>query len=346
METTPGSDSNIKGMKQLFLLRLMIIATIAGPVFLTVSCKKTESGLATVLTSPITDKTAISAIGGGEVTNDGGTPVSERGVCWSLYENPTTADTRTSDGAGIGVFVSEITALTPDEVYHVKAYATNSAGTAYGSEVSFTASVADSGKSSFTDSRDGHEYLTQIIGLQTWMAENLSYLPAVSGPLTGSDSFPYYYVYGCDSADIAIAKDSANYKTYGVLYNWPAALVSCPAGWHLPSEAEWEQLIATIGSPAGGKLKEIGTIRKNAGVTHWEYPNTGATDEFGFDAIPGGERYSLGVFRYITTYAVFWSSTPRTEANSWSWHLFFDNDRFDRDWFSNSNGFSVRCVKN
>jgi uncharacterized protein (TIGR02145 family) len=333
-------------MKRLFLPGLMISGTAAVLLVLTVACKKTDNSLATVLTSQIKDKTADSATGGGEVTNEGGTPVTERGVCWSLYENPTTADTRTSDSVGIGVFISQITGLTPDEVYHVKAYATNSAGTAYGSEVSFTASVADSGRSYFTDSRDGHKYLTQIIGLQTWMAENLTYLPAVSGPLTGSESSPYYYVYGCDSADVNIAKDSANYHTYGVLYNWPAAMVSCPAGWRLPSEADWEQLILAVGSPAGGKLKEIGTIRKNAGVTHWEFPNTGATDQFGFDAIPGGERYSLGSFRYITTYAVFWSSTPRTEANSWSWHLFFDNDRFDRDWFSNSNGFSVRCVKN
>lgn len=333
-------------MKRPCSLQLQIAPIISIFLVLTVSCKKIDNNLPTVTTSEISDKTTYSAKGGGEVTDDGGTSVTERGVCWSIYQNPTTADSITSDGQGTGVFTSELKDLTPDKIFYVKAYATNSAGTAYGSEISFTTDSTGSGKSNFIDIRDGHDYRTQIIGNQTWMAENLAYLPAVSGPLAGSESLPYYYVYGSDSSDVAIAKDSANYKTYGVLYNWPAAMVSCPEGWHLPSETEWNVLIESIGSPAGGKLKEIGTIRKDIGKTHWEFPNTGATNESGFTAIPGGERYSLGIFRYITTYAVFWTTAIRDGTSAWTWHLYYDNNTVNRDYFSKSNGFSVRCLKN
>ncbi|MCX6226091.1 MAG: fibrobacter succinogenes major paralogous domain-containing protein [Bacteroidia bacterium] len=330
-------------MKRFFFYQAQAMAIVF--LVLAVSCKKIDHNLASVRTAQISGKTDNTAIGGGEVTDDGGSLVSARGVCWSIFTNPTISDTKTTDGEGTGIFTSQITGLTTDEVYYVKAYATNSAGTAYGSEISFIASVADSGRSNLTDSRDSHIYRTQRIGTQIWMAENLAYLPAVSAPDTGSISLPHYYVYGYDSIDIKAAKDSANYKTYGVLYNWPAARVSCPTGWHLPSESDWKLLVETIGSPAGGKLKEIGTIRKDIGKTHWEYPNTGATNESGFTAIPGGDRYSMGGFNYITMYAVFWSSAILDESNAWAWHLFFNNNRLDRNWFSYSNGFSVRCLK-
>jgi len=91
--------------------------------------------LTTVATSSITSTTAIS---GGNVTNDGGATVTARGVCWSTSEGPTIADSKTSDGGGTGTFSSSLTALASATKYHVRAYATNSVGTAYGNEVDFT----------------------------------------------------------------------------------------------------------------------------------------------------------------------------------------------------------------
>jgi len=99
----------------------------------------------------------------------------------------------------------------------------------------------------FKDSRDGKIYKTVTIGEQTWMAENLAYLPRVVGPKTGSNTAPYYYVYGYDGTDVAAAKATKNYQIYGVLYNWPASMNGgassgtnpsdiqgvCPTGWHL-----------------------------------------------------------------------------------------------------------------
>ena len=96
--------------------------------------------LPTVTTNPVTNITQTSATCGGNVTSDGGANVTARGVCWSTNPNPTIGNAHTSDGTGTGTFISSITGLSPNTTYYVRAYATNSAGTAYGNEVSFTTS--------------------------------------------------------------------------------------------------------------------------------------------------------------------------------------------------------------
>lgn len=177
----------------------------------------------------------------------------------------------------------------------------------------------------FTDPRDGNHYNVVKIGNQVWMAENLKYLPSVVGSGTGSLTIPYYYVYGYNGTDVAAAKGTANYTTYGVLYNWPAAMAGsassaanpsgvqgvCPTGWHLPSDAEWTQLTDYLGGEgvAGGKLKEAGTA-------HWQSPNTGATNETGFTALPGGYRYDDGSFDGIGDGGFWWSATERYASNA------------------------------
>ncbi len=96
----------------------------------------------TVTTTAISSITTNSASSGGDITSDGGASVTARGVCWSTSANPTTADSKTSDGTGTGAFSSAITGLSPGTTYHVRAYATNSAGTSYGSDVNFKTSYA------------------------------------------------------------------------------------------------------------------------------------------------------------------------------------------------------------
>jgi hypothetical protein len=100
---------------------------------------KTTDGKPTVTTLGITDITATSAKGGGEVTDQGASPVNERGICWSLNHNPTTADSHDSNGSGMGSYTVDMNNLTPNQTYYVRAYATNSQGTAYGDEVDFMA---------------------------------------------------------------------------------------------------------------------------------------------------------------------------------------------------------------
>ncbi|HUX95718.1 MAG TPA: hypothetical protein VMV47_08295 [Bacteroidales bacterium] len=105
------------------------------------SCeKKVEPALTTTAASSITPNTATS---GGNITSDGGSTVTARGVCWSTSADPTIADSKTSDGTGPGTFISSITGLTGGTSYYVKAYATNSTGTAYGNEISFTTTAVN-----------------------------------------------------------------------------------------------------------------------------------------------------------------------------------------------------------
>lgn len=114
----------------------LVIFLLFGSSFLLHSCKKEE--LPVLSTSSITNITSNSATGGGNITSDGNAEVTSRGVCWSLEPNPTTKDSKTVDNAGDGQFVSNISGLNAGTTYHVRAYATNSAGTAYGADMSFT----------------------------------------------------------------------------------------------------------------------------------------------------------------------------------------------------------------
>ena len=94
--------------------------------------------LPTVATTAVSDIAQVTATGGGNVSDDGGADVTARGICWSTSHNPTVSGSHTTDGTGTGTFTSALTGLTPNTTYYVRAYATNSEGTAYGSEVSFT----------------------------------------------------------------------------------------------------------------------------------------------------------------------------------------------------------------
>ncbi len=93
---------------------------------------------ASVITTDVTNITQTSATSGGDVSSDGGTPVTARGVCWSTSSNPTTADSHTINGSDTGTFVSNMTGLTGGTFYNVRAYATNIVGTSYGNELTLT----------------------------------------------------------------------------------------------------------------------------------------------------------------------------------------------------------------
>ena len=208
----------------------------------------------------------------------------------------------------------------------------------------------------FTDPRDNNHYNAVKIGNQIWMAENLKYLPRLNRVADGSEDAAgsYYYVYGYDGTNVTDAKATDNYTTYGVLYNWTAAMDGeassttnpsgiqgvCPTGWHLPSDAEWIELTDYLGGEefAGGKLKETGT-------THWASPNAGATNETGFTALPGGYRYGNGNFLSIGNYGNWWSSTENNTLYAYNRLLYYNYYGLNN--FDNSKmiGFSVRCVR-
>lgn len=290
-----------------------------------------------VTTGVVTNITMSTATCSCAVNLETGLDVSTRGVCWSRSQNPTISNSITTNGAGTGTFIGNITGLYPHKTYYVRAYATSSAGTVYGEQRTFM-TLQEEGSSTFIDNRDGETYKMVTIGDQTWMAENMAYLPAVNPAYSTSFTNNYYYVYGYEGTDVGLAKSTVDYSTYGVLYNWLAAMKACPSGWHLPSDTEWTELIDYLGGEliAGGKMKETGT-------SHWTSPNTGATNESGFTALPGGYRSTVPYF--IGVYGIFYSSTEYSDGCAWYWSLAYDNSNVNRNYDYKDCGRSIRCVR-
>lgn len=194
----------------------------------------------------------------------------------------------------------------------------------------------------FTDARDGNIYPMITIGTQVWMGANLAYLPSVNPPTVGSNTNSFYYVDGYYGSDVNAAKLTSNYSTYGVLYNWPAAMTACPTGWHLPSDAEWTILTTFLGGEtiAGGKLKEVGTV-------HWTSPNTSATNDYNYTALPNGQRdYFNSVFNGLGTYSLWWSSTEYTSDTSYGRQLVNNLATIFRGHHYKGYGNAVRCIQN
>lgn len=100
--------------------------------------KTQEASLPSVSTNEVSDITMTSAMSGGNITSDGGASITSRGVCWSTEQNPTISNSHTSNGGETGTFTSSITELIANSTYYVRAFATNSVGTAYGNQISFT----------------------------------------------------------------------------------------------------------------------------------------------------------------------------------------------------------------
>ena len=277
--------------------------------------------------------TSYCATVSGNVISEGASSVTARGICWSTSQSPTIADNKTTNGIGMGSFTGNLINLTPNTTYYVRAYATNSQGTSYGNQVSFTTDKPTSGI--FIDNRDGNEYNYIKIGNQIWMGENLAYLPMVNMSSERSSTLPYYYVYDYNGTDTSVAKTTSNYKVYGVLYNWPAAMNgqgssdsdpsgvrgACPAGWHLPSTSEWIELVYYLGGDnvADDKMKEVGDA-------HWLSPNDSTTNCSGFTAIPAG-YCNDDDFYYMGESTSWWTATENNvynPPNSFAYSLFLD----------------------
>ena len=201
---------------------------------------------------------------------------------------------------------------------------------------------------------DGNVYRAIKIGDQWWMAENLKVTHYRNG-----DPIPHVTDDGEWSglgtgAYCEYGNDPGNVETYGRLYNWYAVDDSrniAPAGWHVPTDAEWKQLemylgmsqaeadaIGWRGTDEGGKLKEAGT-------THWASPNEGATNESGFTALPGGYRLYDGSFYHMGYLAYFWCSSEYDSYEAWNHYLNNGTSQVGRRNLVKRRGFSVRCVR-
>lgn len=187
---------------------------------------------------------------------------------------------------------------------------------------------------------DGNDYAVVSIGAQTFMAENLRTTRLNDGTLIpyekdyatwGSTTLPAYCWYDTTQS---------SYIDYGILYNWFAVETGnlCPTGWHVPSNSEWNDLINYLWpqSEAGGRLKETGT-------THWNTPNTGASNNTGFTGLPGGSRYGTGAFIGVGNNGWWWASS-NNGIYGHDLGLIYDSSNVSTGSTSVNAGLSVRCV--
>lgn len=298
----------------------------------------------TVTTSPVMALSQTTAAAGGNVTANGGAGITSRGVCWGTTTNPAVNGNHTNDGTGDGPFTSNLRDLVPNTLYYVRAYATNSAGTAYGEQIEyFSGSITDI---------EGNEYPVIKIGTQFWMAENLETTKFNDGSVIENITDNYGWADITAPAYSWYNNDKETYKPkYGAFYNWYAVNTGklCPSGWHVPSDAEYKTLEKYLGMTQehADNLGPRGTDQGSQMKSTSGWINNGnGTNTSGFTALPGGVRnHTTGAFMNEGYLTGFWSSTENSQEQAFYRYLFGDQVKVGRDFLVKSAGKYIRCIK-
>ena len=197
---------------------------------------------------------------------------------------------------------------------------------------------------------DGNNYPIVKIGTQIWMAENLKTTKyndgtAIPNVTEGSDwtglTTPAWCWYN---------NNIGNKDVYGALYNWHTVKTGklCPSEWHVPTDAEWHQLVLSLDPDAvlsQAESKIAGSKLKEEGTTHWASPNTGATNETGFTALPGGNRRYDGLFSGPTGNGNWHTASEYDSTHVWYRYMFYYSGYVYRNNTNKQAGYSVRCIK-
>lgn len=205
---------------------------------------------------------------------------------------------------------------------------------------------------SFTDYRDGYTYKTIKIGNQTWLAENLRYLPSINSG---------YYVYGYNGNDISEAKRTQNYNSFGVLYDMNSAIEACPKGWHIPSDDEWNDLELQLGLLDNDeerivKVDDIyyhfkghhGSTMINKSLWKDGILKQISIKDGTFNAVPAGWRTYHGYMEDASILSRWWTGTrDMSEKRNFYYYraLYYKDDGVQRDSCHNSCCLSLRCIK-
>jgi uncharacterized protein (TIGR02145 family) len=336
----------MKKFNQVWMLLLVILGAV---ILFTTGCKEDEDDdnfAPNVMTAQVIKVTDNSASVEAEVITDGGAEVTIRGLCWCTSPNPTTTNNMTESGCGTGCFSCCMKDLSPNTTYYVRAYATNSEGTAYGNDIRFTTPP-------LAVDIEGNKYHTVVIGGQIWMSENLRVIHYRNGamiPVIEDNNEWVQTHHGAYS--MALNRDEVFYNAHAVFDDRGLA----PVGWHVPTDAEWKILEGEVdtrfkvgdaewdnelerGYDAGGNLKASEDYI-------WFPPNSGATNTSGFTAVPAGWRWgNTGELATGGGQASFWTSTVFDEYKCWARCIFFDDTRVHRFYYAMTYGGSVRCVK-
>lgn len=304
-----------------------------------------------VVTTTVGNITTTSASCGGTVNSSDGASVIEKGVCWSLMPNPTVADDHISNGDGTGSFSVSMTGLQPNTTYYVRAYAKMSVAgnegtataTTYGNTQTFTTQPdASACGTAVIYDIDNHAYNTVKIGTQCWMKENLRTTHYADGTSVGysttSGSIDYGFLYTV--YNVMHGASSSNAIPSGMRG-------ICPIGWHVPSAAEWSDLINYVGSQTnwicGGSSANV--ARALAANTGWSQSSTEcaagnqltSNNATGFSALPAGGG--------ISSNTGFGSRANFITANYRCYYMVYESAEV-RNTPSYSNYlYSVRCLR-
>ncbi|MFZ4520615.1 MAG: fibrobacter succinogenes major paralogous domain-containing protein [Bacteroidales bacterium] len=323
-------------------------------ILLIISCsKKSDDPSNPVNSTPVltTDLVSMvkttSAVVTGTISSDGGAEVTLRGACWSRSADPMASGFHTVEGTGTGTFYTTINGLDTNTLYYVRAYATNSKGTAYGNTISFT--TAKEVHYGSVKDVDGFNYSVIKIGDLYWLKQNLRVTHYRNGDAIPRVTADNSWKVLATGAYCIYNNLQGNDSIYGNLYNWHAQGDSrglCPSGWRVPSDDDWNKLGNFLGGAmvAGGSMKSTGTIEQTTGL--WFTPNTGATDSSRFSGLPGGYRINYGTYYSMGNVGYFWSSSDTATVNAWNYILDANNSALTRIFNLKTNGFSVRCCKN
>lgn len=313
----------------------------------TVSTMSTAVAPTVTFATPPFVYSSIVAYCSGYLLANGGALPTEVGICWNTNPNPTIANfKKTTTNIINDIFTVQLN-LQPGTKYYLKAYATNSGGTGYSNEMSFTTKVYFTQGNGVSDI-DGNNYKTIKVGNQEWMAENLRTSKFANGDVIVNSTGSYWSL---DSTKPVWCyyQDINQYNIpYGKLYNWYAVVDNrnvCPAGWHVPTTTEWTVLTQAL-QDENGNAVPIGNKLKEEGTSHWNSPNLGANNESGFTALPSGVRTYLNASSDLGTRAYYWTSSESNSQNANYYQLTSTTTSVNLNSSPKANGLSVRCVKN
>ena len=253
-----------------------------------------------ITTLNVTSISTISAVCGGHVPSDGNATVTARGVCWSTSPNPTISNSKTTNGTGTGIFTSNITGLSSSTTYYVRAYATNSKGTAYGAEKSFTTSAN-------TGTINGYTWVD--LGLPSglkWATCNVG--------ATTPEGYGNYYAWGETSTKTSY--DESNSVTYGQQISgfsgnatYDAARANWGSTWRMPTKTEMEEL--------ENNCTWTWTTQNGVNGRRVTGPN-------GNSIFLPAAGYCYGSSRdYVGQGGYYWSSTPHESNTGGAYYLYF-----------------------
>jgi uncharacterized protein (TIGR02145 family) len=306
--------------------------------------------LATISTLPIGNITSTSASSGGNITNNGGTTVTQRGIVWSTTPNPTTANNSTSDGSGAGSYNSNLTGLTANTTYYVRAYATNSAGTAYGNELSFRTTSGGSGNyppgSVFCNGIP-----TAIVDVtnpatgKTWMDMNLGASRAATSS-TDTESYGDLYQWGrradghqCRNSATTTTLSSTNTPAHGSFILAP----NSPFDWRSPQNTNLWQGVNGVNNPCPTGYRIPTEAELNAERLSWSSNNNAGAFASPLKLpVAGYRNLSSGSLSNVGTFGYYWSSTV---SSADSRNLFFNSSLANMYPANRARGNSVRCLK-